>query len=441
MAGDRALLAHLLRRAGFGARPDELDRAVAAGYQATVERLLQPIGPDQGAAATPPPQLSASLVVPKKDDTAARLAALRKIRADRSTLITWWVHRMVATEHPLTEKMVFFWHGHWATSLQKVKYPVLLQRQLGTLRSHALGDFGAMAAAMVRDPALNRWLDNHRNARRAPNENLARELMELFILGVGHYTEDDVKQAARALTGFVLDRDTGELRLVRRRHDGDVKTVLGTTGRLDADSLVAVLIGQPAAGPHVLGRLWARFGGPGRPPTSTMTRMLAAYGPRRDLRAAVRAMLLDPGFTSADVRGALVKQPVEYVVGALRSLRLTPEALATERAKNSYTPVLTALRRLGQVPLLPPSVVGWPEGTAWLSTAATRARLGFAIAAAGAADLSAIADEPARQRLDATAHLFAVDRWTPATRTALGSIDDPEKLVTSALLSPEVVLC
>lgn len=454
MAGDRAELAHLYRRVGFGARPDELTTAVAAGYEATVERLLAAPGVDPGEAATPPPRLAALYRVPKKEDKDARLEAYQQIRADRTALTGWWVRRMVAVREPLLEKAVFFWHGHWATSLQKVRFPVLMQRQLDTLRTHALGDFGAMARAMVRDPALTVWLDNHRNTRKAPNENLGRELMELFALGIGHYTERDVKEAARALTGFKIDYTTGRLELVPARRDPGKKTVLGVTGPLDDVALVAAVLARPESADFVLGRLWTRFGAAGPPPRDTVVRLREAYGEGRDVRAAVRALLLDPAFRAPANRGSLVKQPVEYVVGTLRALALTPEQLAAPaqagtpakktpapKAKAKMAggagPVLASLRAMGQVPLLPPSVGGWPEGQAWLGTAATRARVGFAGVAARAADLSAVADASPADRPDAAARLLSVD-WTPATRAVLaGATDDPVRLVTLALVAPE----
>jgi hypothetical protein len=215
----RQQLAHLLRRATFGPRASEVDAAERAGFEPTMG----------GSMSTPMPALG-----------------LAKDREQVRAGVLWWVDRMVAAENQVAEKLVFFWHGHWATSVRKVRSPGLMLGQQKTFREYGGGDFGAFVKAMLRDPALIVWLDGQRNTRKAPNENLARELMELFTLGVGPYTEDDVKAGARALTGWQLDRDAGRLVFNPKRHDPGVKTILGRSGAFDADGFAEVLLAQPA---------------------------------------------------------------------------------------------------------------------------------------------------------------------------------------------------
>src|SRR5687767_11763163 len=217
---DRQAVAHVLHRATFGPTAAEIDRAAAVGLATTVEQLVTPSGTDAGARSTPVPALGADPYAGGRNLSREQKQQAQEARRDQhQTLSRWWMSRLVTAEHQLTEKLVFFWHGHWATSVRKVKSAQLMLGQLETFRRYGRGPFEALVRAMVRDPALILWLDGQKNTRTAPNENLARELMELFTLGIGHYTEADVKAGARALTGWQVDRRTGEARFVRRRHD------------------------------------------------------------------------------------------------------------------------------------------------------------------------------------------------------------------------------
>ncbi|WP_370116388.1 DUF1800 family protein [Streptacidiphilus sp. MAP12-33] len=427
----RGQVAHLLRRAGFGGRAAELDAAEKAGYEATVATLLAgpPGTADAGVAATPPPAFTA--IAPPGRDPAARRQANRERAQQAAQLAGWWLARMVRADGPLVEKRTWFWHGHWATSIQKVRSAPLMLAQNQTLRTLGGGDFGTLAQAMVRDPALAVWLDEIGSTKAAPNENLARELMELFTLGVGHYTELDVRAAARALTGWRLDRSGGRLVFVPAAHDDTPKTILGRTADFDSVSLVDLLVGQPASHAWVVTRMWNRYAAPGEVPADVMVRLQAAYGDGRDLTALLRALLLDAVFRSSTVVGALAKQPVEYVVGALRALGVTPDD--TDQAV-----LLGTLRRLGQVPFEPPNVGGWPAGDAWLTAAAAQARLDFARWAVTKADLGAVSAAPTDSRVDVAARLLGLDAWSDRTRTALqGVASEPRTLVALALAAPE----
>jgi uncharacterized protein (DUF1800 family) len=410
----------LLRRTGFGTTGAAVEAATAHGYEATLDALLNP-GPDPGAIA--PPDLGDEPARPAKGDDARR-AYNQEIKARSQVLALWWLDRMVRVEQPLVERLTFSWHGHWATSIQKVRSPAMMLAQNQTLRARGRGDFRELARAMVRDPALLVWLDGQRNRKGKPNENLARELMELFTLGVGHYSETDVREAARALTGWRVDRAHATAAPVPEQHDAGRKTVLGVTGDLDDRGLVDLLTARPESAAHVATRLWARHGS-ATLPADTLARLVAAYGPDRDVTALLRALFLDPAFR-AD-RSSLVASPVEYVVGVHRALGLT-----VPREGKAGRALLATLDALGQVPFRPPSVGGWPGGVAWLSTAATRERLTFAAAAAKQADLSGLTP-------DAAAHRLGVDAWTPRTLAALNGAD-PVRLMTLALVSPEYLV-
>jgi uncharacterized protein (DUF1800 family) len=273
---------------------------------------------------------------------------------------------------------------------------------------------------MLRGPALILWLDGQRNTRKAPNENLASELMELFTLGVGQYTEDDVKAGATVLTGWQVDRAAGTATLAGRRHDDRAVTLLGATVS-DVDAYADVLVRHPAHVPFIAGRLWLRYGSPTAPPP-------AVTG--RDVTSMVRTLVTGPAF--AGTAGHLVKQPVEWLVGAVRQLGIDLAALAPKQRN----PVLGGLRALGQVPLRPPSVGGWPSGTAWLTTSSAQARLRTARALAALAG-DAVDSLARGDRLETLAHLLVVDSWTGRTRAALTPIRDPRDLLAVALASPE----
>ncbi|OLE21897.1 MAG: hypothetical protein AUG49_20820 [Catenulispora sp. 13_1_20CM_3_70_7] len=414
-----------MRRAGFGASGAEIDAAAKAGYEATVGALVNPAGADPGAAATPAPDFP-----PTKD-------AKKGAGPQDYQLVAWWLARMAAVTQPLVEKRTFFWHGHFATSLQKVHSVGYMLKQNQTLRTLGGGDFSALAHAIVRDPAMMLWLDSAGNTLKAPNENLARELMELFTLGVGNYTETDVREAARALTGWRLDTNGGS-NPVPKLHDTTSKTVLGKSANFDDASLVDWLLQQPVAPKFITARIWNRFGMPGQIPADISARLQAAYGANRDVTALLRALFLDPAFRGPQARYALVKQPVEYVVGVLRALRIK---IDTSQNSKDTQALRSALTGLGQIPFYPPNVGGWPEGTAWLTTAAAQTRFVFAEWAVGKGDLSQVANASPAQRIDAVAHLLGVDAYSDRTAAALREVvADPKQLVTLALLAPEYLV-
>jgi uncharacterized protein (DUF1800 family) len=436
----RAELAHLLRRATFGPRAEEVDAAVQAGPAATLAGLVSPASPDAGAAATPMPVTPPDLRYVSGDKaTAAQRQQSAQQEADWTrTAVVWWLDRMVVADHQLAEKLVFFWHGHWATSIQKLRDPGLLLVQQQTLRDQGRADFGVLLRAMLRDPALIVWLDGQLSTLAAPNENLARETMELFTLGIGNYTETDVRQAARALTGWQVDRKARTSSLNAKRHDSGDKTILGRSGALDTDGFAGILLDQPANGAFLATRLWYRFAADQPIVAEVRDRLAAAYRPRRDISVLLAAMFADPAF--AATAGQLVRQPVEWAVGAMRQLGIRPAKLPSTVQRQ----LTTGLTAMGQTLFAPPNVGGWPGGAAWLtsSSAETRLRLGDTLAAQVAQPvLDQLGRAPADQRVDALARLLVVDAFTARTRAVLEPITDPRRLIALGLASPEYAVC
>jgi uncharacterized protein (DUF1800 family) len=423
--------AHLVRSTGFGATGNLVDAVAAAGPSAWLSASLRTASDaDPGAVATPPPTFEALPPLgpgASQEDRRKR----RQQETERVTqLVAWWVRRMVAVENPVLEKITFGWHNHFATSATKVRSAPMLLAQNATMRAKGRGSFTELAEAMVVDPALLFWLDGQQNTAKAPNENLSREFMELFTLGrSGGYTEQDVREGARALTGWTLDRATGSAVFVPRRHDSGTKTVLGRTAALDASGFVHLLLDQPTSAPFVAARWWQLLAGSEAPPADALDRLVAAYGPERDLAGLFQAMLTDDAY--AATAGSLVASPVEWVVGAMRSLRVKPD-------DDTVKKVATALRALGQLPFFPPNVSGWPSGQAWLSTASATTRVQTAGFLARTGDLGSVESAPPSGRLEVVAHLLGIPHFSDRTLAELTThTDDPQRIVAMALVAPE----
>ncbi|MGZ8178336.1 DUF1800 domain-containing protein [Williamsia sp. SKLECPSW1] len=425
-SSDWMTAARVVRRLGFGATGDEIDTAVARGVTAHVADALGP-GGDPGVVATPTPTFRR--VPTTGDSTAAKKARNTEIRAQDRAATAWWLTRMTRARRPATEKLTFLWHNHFSTSNAKVRDAAAMVAQNEKLRTMGLGTFRPLAYAMLTDAAMLRWLDGGQNVAGSANENLAREFMELFALGHGNgYTETDVREGARALTGWRVTADR-QPHLIRRRHDAGIKTVLGVTGDLDAASFCDAVLDHPGSAGYVAGRWWQQLASATPPSPAALTRLTDAYGSRRDLRALITAIVTDPEFASE--HSSIVVSPVEWAVGAHRAL--LPNPTSADIATMAAT-----LTKLGQLPFHPPSVGGWPAGRAWLSTAGTETRWAAAVHLASRAQVTAIHDATPAERIDAAAHLLGVGRFSDRTVGVLTAHrDDPVTFTAAALNSPE----
>jgi uncharacterized protein (DUF1800 family) len=366
----------------------------------------------------------------KGASVAARKEFNRQLSGQMAELSQWWLRRMVAAQQPIHEKLTLMWHNHFATSAQKVRFAAYMAAQNQKLRSLSLGDFRTLAYAMLTDAAMLRWLDAQTNTAKAPNENLAREFMELFTLGHGNgYTEDDVRQGARALTGWVI-RPTGQTMVVPKRHDRTAKTIFGVTGNFDAAGFCDTVLAQPKSPQYVAGRLWQQLASDTQPSPQALDRFVTAYGGHRDLRALTRAILTDDEFINS--RAAIVNTPVEWLVGVIRTLRVPVDSPARLKMVN------TTLRALGQRPFYPPDVGGWPHGRVWMSTASADVRMRAASQLARAGDLSSVEDAAVDDRIDAVGYLIGVGAWSDRTVAALDPlVRKPAQLVAAAVNTPE----
>ncbi len=378
----RARIAHLLRRAGFGGTTAELDEYQALGFEGAVERLLNP----------------QALAQPELD---ARLAALD---LDPATNPTWfsdlqieWFNRMIVTRHPLQEKMALFWHGHFATAQSKVFSAALMRGQYQLFLNLGLGNFQDLALGVAKDPAMLIWLDGNQNRAKAPNENWGREFLELFALGIGNYTEDDVKASARAFTGwfFTGARSVGNgkpyingtFAFDAKQHDTGPKTFLGQTGAWDGGDIVRLVMANPACATFIARKLFSFFVWDG-PDDATIAPFAAALVQKSfDLREMMRTILLSPEFSSERAYRAKIKGPVEFVAGLLRTLGITTATRDT----------VTVARTMGQELFNPPNVGGWTSGLGWISPGGILNRANYAnkIATARTASATVPAFDPA----------------------------------------------
>jgi uncharacterized protein (DUF1800 family) len=366
---DAADARHLLARTGFGATAEEAAALAPLSRVQAVDRILNGA---RTTAVTPGPAwlTDNKPVFPTLGQLNAEdRAAQQKLTNEQVQQIkAWWYDEMLATPSPFTERMTLFWHNHFTSSLRKTRSPVLHYRQNALLRRESLGSFATLLREVSRDPVMLDYLDNRLNRWERPNENFARELLELFTLGEGHYTEQDIKNAARAFTGWTTTSDRARFLENVRIHDPDSKTFLGRTGRFDGDDILKLILQQPRTAEFITVKLWREFVSP-TPDAKEVQRLAAVF---RDggyeIKPLMRAMLTSDAFWAAKHRGELIKSPVEFLVGTVRFFENTPvdgDSLAR------YS------RRLGQDIFDPPNVKGWPGHTAWISTDTLLAREQF----------------------------------------------------------------
>jgi len=347
---NRKWITHLYRRAAFGATPAEIDKAKANGLAKSLDHLMTG-EPDAG-------------------ERLELLTETGQFYNEPANLRVWWLYAMLEGGHPLREKLALFWHNHFATSYAKVRSTKLMYEQNVTIRKHALGHFRPFLLDMSKDTAMLIWLDSNQNVKGAANENYAREVMELFSLGVGNYSEKDVKEAARAFTGWHHDAEALKFENNPLLHDEGEKTFLGKTGKWTGADIVRICCDQPACAKFLVGKLYAYLVSETAPPKGLLDPLVASFRKSNyDIAALVRTVLASQLFFSDHAYRKRVKWPVEYALGAARTA--TP-------GRVPMLDLLDPLAKMGQVLFNPPNVKGWRTGTDWLNSATLLARNNFA---------------------------------------------------------------
>lgn len=335
----------MLRRAGFGTTPQELVYYQSLGYDRCLKTLLDPEKTDNSEFDN---------LIANENFDFTRIDDLKR----------WWIYRMTFSKRPLEEKMTLFWHGHFATSNQKVTNPYAMYMQNSTMRQLGLGNFHALLLAMTKDPAMILWLDNQQNKKGEPNENYAREVMELFSLGIGNYTEKDIKESARAFTGWQTHPDGFFFNA--KAHDYDSKTFLGQTGTFNGDDIIAIIVEQDAVGKFLAKKLCKYFAAD-EPTQAILADVASAYKPRGDNIKQMLHVLFSHDDFKKNAYHAKIKSPAEFVIGSLKILQVS-------QLDNDCA---TLMSRMGQNLFEPPNVKGWDGGLAWIATDTMMERFNF----------------------------------------------------------------
>ena len=433
---ERDQIAWLYRRVGFGLAPGQLDALAALGVDRVLDDLVGGQGPD-GGDPDPWQGLDLSAFDPQGGTQNRELVA---------RTVSRWLVAMATTARPLDEWMRWFWHGHFVSSIRVVKFPQLMVEQLRLLGRNALGDFPTLLSAITTDPAMLVYLDGVTNTKGAVNENYGREVLELFTLGIGHYSEQDVRAGAEALSGWRVDRravlgtsDAAVARFEPRRHDDAPKTYLGVPGVHDVATVVDAIVHHASCAPFITAKLVRAILGPDVD-ASLVDRLATDFAASGlELRPLVRAILV-AGLES-EASSPLVVAPVPWMVSMVRAGGASADTVLGPGIERSLVPA-------GQVPMDAPNVAGWPGGRSWLSSSSTVARFNLATTIAAAVP----ADAPVRAAAIAGEHRQLADRlgrpggFSDATTAALTQLrsgrKDPKGVaaLTVAMASPDLVI-
>jgi hypothetical protein len=363
---DYAKARHLLVRAGFGGTPQDVQKLCAMGLYKAVDHLVefyrQP-APSAAFDPVPPAPVDPLEAKLRVEFMSGRVAGARRSveRGQVGALRHWWLQRMVESQRPLQEKLTLFWHGHFANQDSVVQNSYTLYRQNQFFREHAAGNFGALLYGIVHDPAMVRYLDNNKNVKGEPNENLAREILELFSMGLDQgYTEKDIVEAARALTGYNYDDSTGVFRFLYDKHDTTDKTIFGKTGPWTGDDLVRLILEKPETAQFIARKLWEFFAY-AEPDKETVEKLASVLRANKyALGPMLKNLFLSEQFYSPPAQGNQIKSPVELVVGLLRDLGV--------KQISNYGVLDGATQQMGMQLLEPPDVKGWRYGRSWISS-------------------------------------------------------------------------
>ncbi len=379
---ERKKVAHLLRRAGFGAGISRIDYFTELGLDATLEHLLDYEQVAEG------PEIDVYELTNNNGNLPAPIVS------------GWWLHRMMVTKRPLQAKLSLFWHDHFGCSAEKVQNGYLLVQHIRLLNRHASSDFRTLLLAVAQDPTMLRFLDNNVNVSGKPNENFARELMELFTMGIGNYTEKDVQEAARALTGWSFQRPNRIQAALRNKvepefifrenqHDKGIKTFLGVSGNLGGEDVIDILLDQPVTARYIATKLWSWFVYE-NPEEAVVDRIASVFlGSGYSVKALLRHMFTSEEFYSARAERALYKSPADFVVGICRSVDLPgvldlvsifqdSEKEKRQLLRGAVGGMMGSMQNMGQFLLYPPTVAGWDGGAAWVNSATMLERIKFA---------------------------------------------------------------
>lgn len=357
LINDYAAARHLAARLELGVNHDLCKQRIGQ----TVEQVFQTMCPpaDYNLASSPAIADWEAMSIYYQSSRDKKIELNKIARREGDILSRWWLEQLHKTNYPLWERMTLFWHNHFTSSLDKVIWPQWMFRQHQLLRQHALGNFAELLHAIAKDPAMLSYLDGSKNIASSPNENFARELLELFTLGVGHYTEQDIIHVARAFSGWNLDPAAGEFIFRAEHHDATIKQFLGHSGNFDGEAIINILLAEERTAEHIAEKFWKEFISYVKPDPLIIKEWAATF---RDSGYEIKALLLkiinSAVFWDANQRGLLIKSPIEFTLGLLRELQIPFE---------EYSVLRKAHQQLGQDLFYPPDVKGWRGGTEWIN--------------------------------------------------------------------------
>ena len=365
---------HLLSRTGFGGTPAEIDELLPLSYEEVVDKLLDEMGK---APVLPAPEWTQNVtdirnrnkflmkIMSEDQKRQYRMLSRQKRNQKGIQLKIWWYKQMIETKSPLTERMVLFLHNHFTSSLKKVKSPYLIYQQNLLFRKNLRGNLKDLTQEVAKDPAMILYLDNQTNRKDKPNENFARELLELFTLGEGNYTEKDIKQGARAFTGWMVNKKEASFRFNRRQHDYGEKNFMGEAGDFNGENIIDIIFKNSQVATYFVTKLWKEF--IDHNPNSQEVERLAKIFVANDyeILPLLRALFLSSHFRNPKNYGKQIKSPVEFIVGTIRMFQVNI---------SNYRQLVQYGRQLGQDLFDPPNVKGWPGGEQWITSNTLLAR-------------------------------------------------------------------
>jgi len=361
---------HLLARSGFASpSPSEIDEIISLSYEEAVDSIIDGV---LNRAVTPPPKfLNNPSDHPKIKymDSKTKKAFQMRGQRERKSIKLWWIQEMLLTPSPFTERMTLFWHNHFVSEISKVQYAVWSYEQNALFRKHAIGNFKNLLIEISMGPAMMKYLDTSKNKKNKPNENFAREILELFTFGEGHvYTEEDIRESSRAYTGWQIDYSTAKFVWKVWSHDKGVKTFLDREGQFDGLDIIDIILEQPRVSEFLVEKLWREFISEDLNKDEIKRLARIIRNNNYNLKPMMKALFMSESFRDPKNRGTLIKSPVELTIGTIRLLGLKPPDIKK---------VWLHQKRSGQDIFQPPDVKGWRAGKAWISSTTTLSRSNF----------------------------------------------------------------
>ncbi len=355
---------NLIGKTGLGTSPEEINSVLNMSVNNAIDKIIY-YSTNSAQLSVPQNIISDNQNIYRKDLSEYQKKQIRKkYNKQEKELKLWWYKQMITTKSPITERMTLFWHNHFTSSSKKVRKPLLMYNQNVLLRKNSLGSFRTLLHDISKDPAMIIYLDNQQNRKSKPNENFAREVMELFTLGEGNgYTENDIKEAAKAFTGWKVDKNTGEFIFDKKSHNNTEKDFMGKKGNFDGDDILDIILERPQVSVYITKKVWNEFIGIN--PTDSQIRIIAERFrlSNYDIKILLSDILKSSSFDDKKNYGSLIKSPVDLMVGTVRTLNIPIE----EKNKN-IEQFLRYGQRLGQDIFNPPNVKGWVGGKSWINS-------------------------------------------------------------------------